>query len=90
LYYFVGGHERYTENGDRVVMMEFDPQTRIKRPLHMFGFDRLLEVPGSGVADKDGNLYFAARRADPRAVAAGDSGSSVPFLMVFNPDRALR
>jgi uncharacterized caspase-like protein len=56
----------------------------------MFGFDRLLEVPGSGVADKDGNLYFAARRADPRAVAAGDSGSSVPFLMVFNPDRALR
>jgi hypothetical protein len=90
LYYFVGGHDRYPEHGDRVVMMEFDPQTRIKRPLHMFGFDRLLEVPGSGVADKDGNLYFAARRADPRAVAAGDSGSSVPFLMVFNPDRALR
>jgi hypothetical protein len=90
LYYFVGGHGRYTEHGDKVVMMEFDPRTRAKRPLHMFGLDRLLEVPGSGVTDKQGNIYFAARRADPKALAAGDSGSSVPFLMIFNPDQALR
>jgi hypothetical protein len=90
LYYFVGGHGRYTEHGDKVVMMEFDPRTRAKRPLHMFGLDRLLEVPGSGVTDKEGNIYFAARRADPKALAAGDSGSSVPFLMIFNPDQALR
>jgi hypothetical protein len=90
LYYFVGGHGRYTEHGDKVVMMEFDPRTRLKRPLRMFGFDRLLEVPGSGVTDKAGSIYFAARRADPKALAAGDSGSSVPFLMIFNPDRALR
>lgn len=90
LYYFVGGHGRYTEHGDKVVMMEFDPRTRAKRQLHMFTFDRLLEVPGSGVTDKVGNIYFAARRADPKAVAAGDSGSSVPFLMIFNPEKALR
>lgn len=90
LYYFVGGHGRYTEHGDKVVMMEFDPRTRAKRQLHVFTFDRLLEVPGSGVTDKVGNIYFGARRADPKAVAAGDSGSSVPFLMIFNPEKALR
>jgi hypothetical protein len=56
----------------------------------MFGLDRLLEVPGSGVTDRDGNIYFAARHADPKALAAGNPDSSVPFLMIFNPDRALR
>jgi hypothetical protein len=90
LYYFVGGHDRYTEQGEAVVMMEFDPQTRTKRQLGLFAFDRLLEVPGSGVTDGQGNIYFAARRADPKALAAGDSGSSVPVLMIFNPEKALR
>lgn len=90
LYYFVGGHGRYTEQGDKVVMMQLDPRSRVKRQLATFTFDRLLEVPGSGVIDKQGNIYFAARRADPKALAAGDSGSSVPFLMIFNPEKALR
>lgn len=90
LYYFVGGHGRYTEHGDKVLMMELEPRTRAKRHIASFEFDRLLDVPGSGVVDKQGTLYFAARRADPKALAAGDSGSSVPCLLMFNPERPWR
>lgn len=90
LYYFVGGHGRYTEHGDKVVMMEYDPKTRNKREVRQFEWDVLLEVPGNGVTDSEGNIYYAARRTDPRAVAAGDSGSSVPFLMIFNPEKELQ
>lgn len=90
LYYFIGGHGRYTEHGDIVVMMEFDPATRNKRELRRFPFERLSEMPGSGVTDGQGNIYFAAHRADAKAVAAGDSGASAPFLMIFNPEKELR
>jgi hypothetical protein len=90
LYYFIGGHKRYTEQGEFVVMMEFDPRTRTRRELLHFPLDRLIEVPGVGVTDDDGNIYFAAQHADPKAVSAGDSGSSVPVLMIFNPEKELR
>jgi hypothetical protein len=90
LYYFVGGHDRYTEHGDKVLMMEMDPATGTKRLLMSFPFDVLLDVPGRGVRDKEGNIYFAARKRDPRARATGESGSSIPQLMIFNPERELR
>jgi hypothetical protein len=90
LYYFVGGHGRYTEHGDVVVMMEFDPEIRVKRELMRFPFGRLLEVPGIGVTDRDGNIYFAAHRSDPKAIAVGDSKASFPFLMIFNPEKELK
>jgi hypothetical protein len=89
LYYFVGGHDRYTEHGDRVLMMEMDPATRTRRLLMMFPLDVLLDVPGRGVRDREGNLYFGARKRDPRA-AATEGGPSVPQLLIFNPERPLR
>jgi len=90
LYYFVGGHDRYTERGDKVLMMEMDPATRTKRLLLTFPLDVLLDVPGRGVRDEEGNIYFAARKRDPGARATGESGSSIPQLMIFNPERELR
>jgi hypothetical protein len=90
LYYFVGGHDRYTEQGDKVLMMEMDPATRTKRLLMTFPLDVLLDVPGRGVRDEEGNIYFAARKRDPGARATGESGSSIPQLMIFNPERELR
>jgi hypothetical protein len=90
VYYFIGGHNRYTEQGDFVVMMEYDPKTRLRRDAMHFPREKLIEVPGNGVTDADGNIYYAVRRHDPKAVAAGDSGSSVPDLMIFNPENKLR
>jgi hypothetical protein len=90
LYYFVGGHGRYTEHGDKVLMMELDPETKSKRLLLTFPFDVLLDVPGRGVTDREGNLYFGARRTDPRAQAREESGTSVPQLLIFNPEKELR
>jgi hypothetical protein len=90
LYYFVGGHDRYTEQGDKVLMMEMDPATRTKRQLMTFPLDVLLDVPGRGVRDEEGNIYFAGRKRDPGARATGESGSSIPQLMIFNPERELR
>jgi hypothetical protein len=89
LYYFVGGHDRYTEHGEKVLMMEIDPALRTKRLVMTFPLDVLLDVPGRGVRDKDGTLYFAARKRDPRASATSESGASVPQLMIFNPERPL-
>jgi hypothetical protein len=90
LYYFVGGHDRYTEQGDKVLMMEMDPATRAKRVVLTFPLDILLDVPGRGVRDRDGTLYFAARKRDPRAAGAREGGTSVPQLLMFNPERPLR
>jgi hypothetical protein len=54
-----------------------------------FPLDVLLDVPGRGVRDREGNLYFGARKRDPRA-AATEGGPSVPQLLIFNPERPLR
>jgi hypothetical protein len=90
LYYFVGGHGRYTEHGDKVLMMEMDPRTKTKRLLMTFPFDILLDVPGRGVTDREGNIYFGARKADPRAKDTAESGASLPQLLIFNPEKRLR
>jgi hypothetical protein len=90
LYYFVGGHDRYTEQGDKVLMMELDPATRSKRLLMTFPLDVLLDVPGRGVNDREGNIYFGARKRDAGARGTRDSGVSRPQLLIFNPEKALR
>jgi hypothetical protein len=90
LYYFVGGHDRYTEQGDKVLMMELDPATKSKRLLMTFPLDVLLDVPGRGVRDGEGNIYFGARKRDPSARGTRESGASRPQLLIFNPEKALR
>jgi hypothetical protein len=89
LYYFIGGHEWYAIPG-RLVLMELDPRTRRKRRLLSWPVSEVTEVTGSDVKDEQGNLYFAARRDDAEAEKRGESGASRPFLVVFNPGKALR
>jgi hypothetical protein len=90
LYYFLGGHGMYAVQGDRVALMEFDPQQRAKRVVLTFPMDVINEVTGSDVRDHDGNLYFAGRRDDRAAEQRGESGASRPFMIIFNPGRTIQ
>jgi hypothetical protein len=90
LYYFLGGHGMYAGQGENIVLMEFDPRNRQKRIALTFPLNVISEVTGSDVKDGNGNLYFAGRRSDPKAEQRGESGSSRPFLIIFNPGRPLQ
>ncbi len=90
LYYFLGGHGMYAVQGERVALMEFDPGRRTKRVVLTFPTSVINEVTGSNVKDRQGNLYFAGRRSDPRAEERGESGSSRPFMIIFNPGKEVR
>jgi hypothetical protein len=90
LYYYLGGHGMYVAQGDKVVLMEFDPQQRTKRIVLTFPMDVINEVTGSDVKDKDGNLYFAGRRDQRGAEQRGESGASRPFMIILNPGRAIQ
>jgi hypothetical protein len=89
LYYFIGGHDWYAIQG-RLVLMEMDPRTRQKRLLASWPTSEINEVTGADVKDEEGNLYFTGRKDVPSAEARGESGASRPFLIVFNPEKALR
>jgi hypothetical protein len=73
--------------------MEFDPET--KTHVKLFGFETtaIAEVTGSDVIDKDGNIYFAARKEIPlsSALSVGEGGGkgtiSKPFMLIFNPEK---
>jgi len=86
LYYFIGGHGQYVVR-DTTLLMEFDPETGIRRDVLRFPIDRVSEVTGCDVKDEDGNLYFAARRYSAQAETIGESGASRPFLLIFNPEK---
>ncbi len=90
LYYFLGGHGMYAGQGENILLMEFDPQTRQKRIALTFPLSVISEVTGSDVRDDSGNLYFAGRCEDRRAERKGESGASRPFMILFNPGRSLR
>jgi len=90
LYYFLGGHGMYAVQGERVALVEFDPRQRTKRIVLTFPINVINEVTGSDVKDRDGNLYFAGRRDDRAAERRGESGASRPFMIIFNPGRAIQ
>jgi hypothetical protein len=90
LYYFIGGHGMYAAQGENILLMEFDPQTRNKRIVQTFPLSVVSEVTGSDVRDEQGNLYYAGRRSDPRSEERGESGASRPFMIIFNPERELK
>jgi hypothetical protein len=90
LYYFIGGHGMYAAQGENIILMEFDPQTRKKRIVLTFPLSVISEVTGSDVKDEKGNLYFAGRRTDPGAEKRGESGASRPFMIILNPERQFR
>ncbi|MBW7997787.1 MAG: hypothetical protein FVQ81_14690 [Candidatus Glassbacteria bacterium] len=88
LYYFIGGHGQYALE-DQAALMEFDPDKRTKKIVLRFPLTTISEVTGHGVTDSGGNMYFCGRRRDTRAAMMGESGASRPFMIVFNPEKAL-
>ena len=89
VYYFLGGHGSYVEP-DTTVLMEFDPESGSRDVVMRFTLDKVSEVTGNNVRDSEGTLYFCGRRRDLKARQMGESGQSRPFLIVFNPERAVR
>ena len=88
LYYWVGGHGHYLLP-DTAVFIECDPKTKNKTILYKFPIKTVMECTGSQIVDKRGNIYFAARRnAGTRSY--GESGTSEPFLIIFNPQKELK
>ena len=90
LYYFLGGHGMYAVQGEKVALMEFDPKPRTKQVVLTYPMSVISEVTGSDVKDGGGNLYFAGRRDQPKAEKRGESGASRPFMIIFNPGRAIQ
>jgi hypothetical protein len=84
LYYVIGGHGNYVRK-DKTVLVEFDPEKRKPTIILDFPIDRLTEVTGSDIRDKDGNLYFAGRKR-----LEGTEDGSVPFLIKFNPAKEVK
>lgn len=94
LYYFAGGHGNFIQK-DKTLFIEMNPKTGERKILFAFPTSELSEATGSGVKDKDGNLYFAARKMVPKSEVMKpnqhglDEGDavSVPFLVKFNPEK---
>ena len=84
LYYIIGGHGNYVLK-DKTVLVEYDPGTGKKTILREYPTTAITEATGSDIRDKDGNLYFAARR-NP----TGKGDSTRPFLIQFNPEKEIR
>jgi hypothetical protein len=83
LYYIIGGHGNYVLK-DKTVLVEFDPATRKKTILQEYPITSMTEATGSDIRDKDGNMYFAARR-NP----SGKGDSTRPFMIKFNPEKEI-
>lgn len=84
LYYIIGGHDNYVVK-DKTLLVEFDPTTGKKTILQEYPSTVVTEATGVNVRDKDGNLYFAARR-NP----SGEGDSTTPFMIKFNPEKEIR
>jgi hypothetical protein len=72
------------------VLIEYDPRAKTRRIAMKFPLSVISEVTGSDVRDPEGNLYFAGRKDDRTAAMRGESGASRPFMIQFNPDKALQ
>jgi len=84
LYYIIGGHDNYVVK-DKTVLVEFDPVSGKKTILREYPLTAVTEATGCDVRDKEGNLYFAARR-NP----SGEGDSTTPFMIKFNPEKEIR
>ncbi|QRR01309.1 hypothetical protein [Dyadobacter sandarakinus] len=84
LYYIIGGHDNYVIK-DKTVLVEYDPATGKKIILREFPITAVTEATGCDTRDKDGNLYFAARR-NP----SGMGDNTRPFMIQFNPEKEIR
>lgn len=90
LYYIIGGHGNFVVK-DKTVMIEFDPKTGLKRIIYQYDIDELVEATGSGVRDKEGNLYFAGRFTDNKTFDPNQEFDySKPFMIKFNPEKPVK
>jgi len=88
LYYIVGGHGNYLKK-DTGVLMEFNPKTRTRKIIYEYPSVELAEATGSDIKDKDGNLYFAARRAGEEE-GKNTLHKLQAFMIKFNPDKEVQ
>lgn len=95
LYYFIGGHGNYVKE-DKTLLMELDPATKEKSIVLEYPTTEISEVTGSDIKDKDGNLYFAGRKIRPRdentpaSLPSINDDVSIPFMIKFNPQKAVK
>ncbi|MFH0921831.1 MAG: hypothetical protein V1913_15895 [Fibrobacterota bacterium] len=85
LYYWMGGHGHYLVK-DSICLVECDPKSKTKRILFKRPKSEISEATGSNIADKEGNLYWAAYRSIPGKSTA-ESGNSRAIFIVFNPEK---
>lgn len=83
LYYIIGGHGNYVAD-DKSVLVEMDPKTGQRQILFRFTTSEVTEATGSNIKDREGNLYFAGRRGGEIIE------NSTPFLIKFNPQKAVQ
>lgn len=88
LYYIVGGHGNYLKK-DTGVLMEFNPKTRTRKIIYEYPSIELAEATGSDIKDKDGNLYFAGRRAGEEE-GKNTLHKLQAFMIKFNPDKEVQ
>ncbi|SKB70671.1 hypothetical protein [Dyadobacter psychrophilus] len=83
LYYIIGGHDNYVVK-DKTVLVEYDPASGKKTILQEYPITAVTEATGCDVRDKDGNIYFAARR-NPKS----EGDFTTPFMIKFNPEKEI-
>ncbi|MFH0918918.1 MAG: hypothetical protein V1913_01035 [Fibrobacterota bacterium] len=87
LYMWAGGHNSGMKK-NITSLIEVDPIAKTKKIVYDCPWTEMEEATGSQCVDKDGNIYFAARRHVDDA-AHGESGSSRAILVVFNPEKEI-
>ena len=88
LYYFIGGHGNFAIK-NKTVLIEFDPVSHQKKIIFEYPVTDLVEVTGSDVKDRSGNLYFAGRK-DVIGTANSSGEASKAFMIKFNPEKEVK
>lgn len=80
LYYFVGSEGRSAQK-EKILFMEYTPQTGKKQIIQTFTTSEIRLSSGSNTTDVEGNMYFATQSKDTT------TGKRTPYLVKFNPER---
>jgi hypothetical protein len=87
LYFIAGGHGNYIKD-DSTLVIEVDPALRTKKIIYAVSTDVISEATGSNVVDREGNLYFAARR-EGAVKSVGETIRGSAELIIFNPEKEI-
>jgi hypothetical protein len=92
MYYALGGHGSYVDTAKReILLMEKDLKTKKNRIIHRFNKSKATEYRGSGIIDKQGNVWFGAHShffsgSDVETIAEKELlKDRIGYLVKFNP-----